>query len=133
MAIPTYEECYMPVLNCLKDGGIYSRNDIYEFCLKQFNLTEEERKRTIRSGTNLFFGRVGWAITYLFNAGVLERPNRGMYKISSEGIKILTSGEEKIDNQYLEQYELFGEFKKRSSNNKKIICESNKIMATKRQ
>lgn len=44
----------------------------------------------------LIEGRVGWAVSDLFWAGALERPVRGMYKITDLGEKLLTLDDAEI-------------------------------------
>ncbi len=48
----------------------------------QFNLSEEERKVLISSGTQaLFYNRVAWARSYLLKVGLLRLPSRGVIAI----------------------------------------------------
>lgn len=110
--IPTYEKFQQPILEALADGETWEVKDLREVIAgpKYFDFSGEERSIMVGSG-NLpqYQDRIGWAISYLFNAGLLERPKRGFYKISQRGLDALKSGEI-IDNDYLKQFEEFRMF-----------------------
>ena len=58
--------------------------------LLEFNLTEDERKELLPSGTQpIFDNRVGWASTYLKKARLLESKKRGYFQITDKGLKVL--------------------------------------------
>lgn len=67
------------------------------------------------SGTQaLFNNRVGWARTYLKQAGFLESPRRGLFFwISDAGRALLAGRPEQIDNSTPECYQAFREFRSR--------------------
>ncbi|HCR85711.1 MAG TPA: restriction endonuclease, partial [Alphaproteobacteria bacterium] len=53
---------------------------------KLFKLSEEEEKQRIPSDAfTVLESRVGWAVTYLYKSGLLERTGRGRYKITDIG------------------------------------------------
>ena len=77
-------------------------------------MTEEERRELLPSGSQTVFdSRVGWARTYLKQAGILHSPKRGFFEITTRGKELLESGISRIDNTVLEQFEEFKEFKSR--------------------
>lgn len=110
--IPTYEKFQQPILHALADGKTWQVKDLRELIAgpEYFNFSAEERSIMVGSG-NLpqYQDRIGWAISYLFHAGLLERPKRGFYKISHRGLEALNSGEI-IDDEYLKQFQEFREF-----------------------
>ena len=58
------------------------------------NLSDEDLSEMLPSGKqSRYYNRVTWACTYLKKAGLIESPQRGKYKITSEGDKALASGE----------------------------------------
>jgi restriction system protein len=66
------------------------------------------------SGKATVFGsRVGWALTYMSQAGLVTRPKRGVYVISDRGRKVLDAYPDRVDNKVLEQFPEFLEFKSR--------------------
>ena len=66
------------------------------------------------SGKATVFGsRVGWALTYMSQAGLITRPKRGLYVISGWGPQVLQAHPQRVDNKVLEQFPEFLEFKSR--------------------
>ncbi len=66
------------------------------------------------SGTApLFDNRVGWARTYLKQAGLLESLRRGYFKITARGTAVLASRPKHIDTTLLLQFEEFKAFRAR--------------------
>jgi restriction system protein len=86
MAIPKYDDIWQPALELLNDGTERRPRD-FEFALAgSFGLTEEERAQLYPSGNGpIFLDRITWALSYLNMAGLVEKPKRGIYKISADG------------------------------------------------
>jgi restriction system protein len=59
----------------------------------------------------VFDNRVGWARTYLKNAGLVESTRRGYFRITARGQTTLNQKPAKIDLRYLEQFPEFQEFR----------------------
>jgi len=111
LAIPKYFEFMKPLLDLLSENKEYSRKEIYGALAKRFELTDEEMKEWLPSGNQLIYkNRIGWAITYLKKAGLLESPKRSVYKITAQGIEAFRNGPEIIDSKYLQKFEGFQEF-----------------------
>ena len=111
MAIPKYNELYTEVLDFLKDGTEYKTSEMKKILSKQLNLTEDELNELIPSGVSTVIeSRIGWSITYLKKAGLLESRKRGLIRITEEGKKEL-SLKNHVDDEDLEKYPSFVEFK----------------------
>jgi len=111
MAIPDYQSIMLPLLKLAGDQQEHKMKEITDTLADQFNLTEEERKTQIPSGTqSLFYNRVGWARTYLVKAGLLNTPNRGYIKITESGLKLLAEKPREINNKILKKYPGFQQF-----------------------
>jgi restriction system protein len=96
------------------DGEEHRFRDVVECLAKDFTLTDEERAELLPSGTApLFDNRVGWARTYLKQAGLLDSPKRGFFRITERGKKLLASNPARIDVELLDQYQEFREFRSR--------------------
>jgi len=66
MAIPDYQTIMLPLLKLVRDKQVYKMSSVTESLAVQYNLTDEERAVTIRSGTqSLFYNRVAWARTVI--------------------------------------------------------------------
>lgn len=85
----------------------------------EFGLTDEERSTMLPSGTAaLFDNRVGWARTYLKQAGLIEARKRGVFRITPRGTELLSKNPARIDNATLEQYPEYLAFKLRKNDEK---------------
>jgi restriction system protein len=62
----------------------------------------------------LLANRVHWAITYMVQAGLLERPRRAVVACTARGRYVLRKHPERIDNTVLNQFPEFRAFKERS-------------------
>lgn len=49
----------------------------------------------------IFLDRISWALSYLFIAGLVEKPQRGDYKISEKGLSLLSSSTEEQINEFI--------------------------------
>lgn len=66
----------------------------------------------IPSGTQTrIYNRVGWAITYLHKAKLLNKPKRGQFRITDRGHDLLRKNPAKLTNQELSQFNEFEVFK----------------------
>ncbi|WP_286337055.1 restriction endonuclease [Hydrogenimonas cancrithermarum] len=104
----------LPLLKLASDGKEHKFSQAVEELANEFNLTAEERNELLPSGSQpVFNNRVGWARSYLKQAGLLESPRRGFFTITPKGLELLSTNPVKIDVSVLEQYPEFIEFKKR--------------------
>ena len=114
MAIPDYETLMLPVLKVAGDGQEHRIGDVVNQLARDFGLTEEEQQQILPSGKQATFAnRVGWAKTYLVQAGLLEATKRAHFKITDRGKKCLAEGPPRIDVEYLSQFAEFVQFKER--------------------
>ncbi len=122
MTMPRYDDMYLEILTHLSDGEEYKIKDIRKLIEKDFHMTEEEINEQLSSGQRVISSRVGWAKSYLKNAGLIENNKRGLIRITDEGLNALKN-EVVIDNNYLLKYESFREFlmkNNKSINNKDV-------------
>ena len=113
MPIPTYETLMLPVLNFASDHQEHHINEAVDELAELLNLSKEERTALLPSGNQkIFKSRVGWAITYLKKANILQSTKRGCFKITDRGIDVLKQKPTTLDNAFLEQYSEFKEFRK---------------------
>jgi len=83
---------------------------------EKFNLTPEECEQLVgNQRITLIASRAHWAMTYLAQAGLTDRPRRGAWCITDEGRRLLATGPKRIDNTVLAQYEGFQSVIKRSA------------------
>lgn len=114
MAIPDYQTLMLPVLQLASDGKEHKFSQAVEMLANKFGLTTEERIELLPSGSQAVFNnRVGWARSYLKQAGLLTSPKRGFFTITEKGTELLATNPTRIDTSILEQYPEFIEFKNR--------------------
>ncbi len=126
MPIPDFQSIMLPLLKILADGKVYKYREIIEALVREFQVTEAERKEMLPSGQQeIFANRVGWAKTYLKKAGLIESPQRATFVISEKGKEILSQNPARIDTKFLRQFPEFQEFNRVNKQNETITLESN--------
>lgn len=114
MAIPDYQTLMLPVLKLASDGVEHKFSKTVEILADEFSLTDDERNELLPSGSQAVFNnRVGWARSYLKQAGLLSSPKRGFFTITDCGLKFLQTNPAKINATVLEQFPQFIEFRNR--------------------
>lgn len=114
MSIPSYEQIFRPVLAICFDGAEHRFSDLVEALAEHFQLSESERAELLPGGSQTRFrNRVGWARSYLVQAGLIDAVKRGVIRISERGKHAFESGGE-IDNAYLMQFSEFQDFRSRA-------------------
>lgn len=123
MDLPTFEDLMLPCLK-LSTNGMKIRESVNRL-VSIFNLTEEQvQLKTPKNRTDVFYGRVNWAITYLKMAGLVDRPSRGYFVITELGKNILEKNEERIDVKYLEKHTGFERVTTKKKDNNPTKTES---------
>ncbi len=113
--IPDYQTLMLPILKIVSDGNEHQYRDLIEKLAIEFEITDEERKALLASGSQAIFdNRVGWAKTYLKKAGLLDSPKRATFVITDIGIQTLEKNPDRIDAKYLRQFPSFLEFQNAS-------------------
>ncbi len=114
MTIPDYQTLMLPVLRLASDGNEHKFSKAVEELADEFNLSTEERNELLPSGSQAVFNnRVGWARSYLKQAGLLASPKRGFFTVTQKGTELLATNPSRIDASTLEQFPEFIEFKNR--------------------
>jgi len=112
MGVPDFQSIMLPLLKFASDKKEHSSRESIEYLAQEFDLTEEDRKELLPSGTQAVFdNRVGWARTYLKKAGLLESKKRGYFNITDEGLKVLEENPPKINIDFLMQFPGYVEFR----------------------
>jgi len=75
--------------------------------------SEKLNRNYLASGQTKAYNRFCWAITYLQNAKLLDKPGRGRFRINQRGREVLASNPAQIDINFLSRFEEFLEFKRR--------------------
>lgn len=114
MAIPDYQTLMLPLLRVAGDGQEHAMRDTIERLAAAFHLTDAERNELLPSGQQpTFDNRAHWARTYLKQAGLVESPRRGYFKITPRGREVLGKAPARIDVDFLSQFPEFLQFRSR--------------------
>lgn len=113
MTIPKWHEFILPALQVLDDGQEHRLASIRTGVLDRVDLTEEERAELIPSGQERWYNRLLWAMTHSFNAGLVSRPSRGVYRISDQGQMLVAPGRP-VTEAMLRGYPSYRDFRNRS-------------------
>lgn len=119
MSVPNYQDFMNPCLKVFADSKeIIKGTDIVDKVSDNLGLSDEDRSQVLKSGESVVKSRVYWATYFMYRAGLLERPSRGYYKITEEGLRVVASGE-KINDEFLMKYPAFVEFMQKTNDNAK--------------
>jgi len=109
--LPKYNELMLPVLKVLQEKGAQSNHQLRDALIASLRIPEELLEQRLPSGNQrIFDGRLGWARTYLVQAGLITRPRRATVEITKEGRDLLQENPYTIDITILKRYESFKEF-----------------------
>lgn len=115
MPIPDYQTLMLPVLK-LAAKGEWRVPKAADTIADQFELTEQEREEPLPSGRQrLLHNRIHWAKLYMTRAGLIESPQRGVFRASEAGKALLAKNPVSIDNETLKAYPSFVEFQNAGS------------------
>lgn len=121
MSIPDFQTLMRPLLELHSDGKEHINRELVNALSQQFSLSDEERREMLPSGrAKTFDNRVGWAKTYISNAGLIESPKRSVSIITADGRRVLKEHSGAINLQFLAQFpgiKSFREKKRDSGNN----------------
>ncbi len=116
MPIPDYQSLMMPLLRLAESGQEQALRPAVERLAEDCGLSQAEREELLPSGTQrLFDNRVGWALTYLVKAGLMERPRRGFFRITERGKQVLQHPPAELNAKYLERFAEFRAFRERET------------------
>jgi restriction system protein len=131
MPIPDFQSLMLPILKFYGDKLEHGTQSVLGDLKIKLKLTDEEINELLPSGKQYRFNnRVGWATIYLMKSGLLNRPSRGKYIITSRGLDVLKEKPEKINMKYLEKFQEyvdFKDFKSDKSEDKVLPSEYDKI------
>lgn len=114
--IPSFEKFFLPSLQCFAQQNSCDGKLLQEHCIKELGLNEEDIRELIKSGRKTKLqDRISWTITYFYQACLIERLQRGVYRITQRGRDFLKSHTSDFGKEDLMQ---FKEFKKYASGNK---------------
>jgi len=97
MATPTWDQLIRPVLELACKEPI-SRQSATAHVYKVVPMTQAEREERLKSGNLKVANRVGWAMSHLTKAGLIEKVGKATYKATAAGISFLNKHEGDVIN-----------------------------------
>jgi restriction system protein len=126
--VPPYHTLMLPLLKVMSGGYEMTTKQMRDEVAQNLGLSVEALSERLPSGTqNAFDNRMGWARTYLFKAGLLDRPRRATYAISETGKKLLANPPAEINVDFLRSYEQFNQFFGSSKSDKESLASTDVI------
>jgi restriction system protein len=119
VAVPDFQSLMRPCLAVHEDGHPHSSVDVRDRIAELMQVTAEDRAVLLPSGSQpLFTNRVAWAVTHLAQAGLLDRPTRGITQITARGQGVLGQYPDRVDMKVLRQFPEYEEFRARTRQRK---------------
>jgi len=126
--VPPYHTLMLPLLKVMGNRNEMTTKQMRDEVAQNLGLSVEALSERLPSGTqNAFDNRMGWARTYLFKAGLLDRPRRATYAISETGKKLLANPPAEINVDFLRSYEQFNQFFGSSKSDKESLASTDVI------
>lgn len=95
----------LPLLQHFADGEEHANQETMDALAKGLQLTEAERGQLLPSGKQtIFTNRVAWAKSHFKQAGLLDAPRRGVYRLTERGREVLHSHAGPITLRFLDQF-----------------------------
>lgn len=114
MAVPDFQSLMLPLLRIGSDGKERSLAEARALLAVELKLSEADQAELLPSGQqSRFSNRVAWAKVYLQQAGLLDSPRRGHFRVSDRGHELLKDPPAGIDIKFLEQFPEFADFRNR--------------------
>lgn len=86
--VPQFVSYFVPVTEIMRDKGGQARpREVFDELVKRHEIPEDFLALTNKNGGSKFENRVHFARSYLFKAGVLSAPSRGVWGLTEEGWK----------------------------------------------
>lgn len=102
--VPTIDGCRPAVLEFMAHGQLRPLRDIVAGVAEVMDLPDSVVEQRISSGQGRLENRVGWACSSMKQAGLLERPQHGRYRITEDGYAVHDRGLREYSEQELQEW-----------------------------
>ena len=85
---PEFLKYVNPVLTTLQEnGGAGDSSDVIRQVIEKLGITEAELEETTTNGQSRIRNQIQWARFYLFKAGLIDNAQRGIWRLTNEGLE----------------------------------------------
>ena len=92
---PEFLKYVNPVLTTLQaNGGAGNSSNVIEQIIEQLGITDEELEEATSNGQSRIRNQIQWARFYLFKAGLIDNAQRGIWRLTNEGLEKNLSDED---------------------------------------
>lgn len=117
--LPVWHYFLRFVLEALESGKTIYRRDLKTLAVELAPLSDEQRALTFEDGQIIAEHRTGWAMSALTRAGCVIKPERGHFKISDAGRKLLAEYPGIISDKDLRKLPAWNEYQPARRSNSK--------------
>jgi restriction system protein len=92
---PEFLKYVIPVLTTLQaNGGAGDSSNVIEQIIEKLGITEEELENATSNGQSRIRNQIQWSRFYLFKAGLIDNAQRGIWRLTNEGLEKKLSDED---------------------------------------
>ena len=85
---PEFLKYIKPVLTTLQaNGGAGNSSNVIEQIIESLGITEEELEKATSNGQSRIRNQIQWARFYLFKAGLIDNAQRGIWRLTNDGLE----------------------------------------------
>jgi restriction system protein len=85
---PEFLKYINPVLTTLQaNGGAGNSSNVIEEIIESLGITDEELEEVTSNGQSRVRNQIQWARFYLFKAGLIDNAQRGIWRLTNEGLE----------------------------------------------
>jgi len=99
--MPVWYGFLKPLLEVMVDGRAWARRELKKAVCDHVGLTDEQRAEILSSGESRAENRIGWAVSALYKAELIEKPQRATYVITHAGREFLEQHPAEISEKQL--------------------------------
>ncbi|RYG96343.1 MAG: restriction endonuclease [Alphaproteobacteria bacterium] len=110
MPIPPFKVFIHGTLREMSSGETLKNAEWAERVARLLNLSENDRGEILKTGSPVYLSRVQWSLSYLFQAGLVDRPARGTSRVTSAGQSFLSAHPRGLEMRDLKQIHSFKVF-----------------------
>lgn len=109
-AMPVWSGFITPVLEVLTDGKIWRKRDLHTAVEDHLGLTAEQRAEVLPSGQERADNRIGWALSGLYRAKLVDKPARATFVITDAGRALLEAHPDGITEKTLKALPVYRDY-----------------------